>query len=871
MRAMEVKLQNASMQTGIEKNPVVQWKYRVEDAGERQIAYQVRILNERGEVCADTGEVKSSRQNNIEIPMKMESLHRYEIQVKTKSQKAEKEQQGESGSFLSGIQPEDWKGKWIGADKSKPFYVGKEFTLERKVKGAYLAVCGLGQFLMYLNQSQVGEGCLYGSWTDFDKRLHYWVFDVTEQMQLGKNQICLEVGNGWYIGDTTKDRHFYTFIHRYHPFGKELTCIVQMRLVYEDDTEEILGTDESWGTWESPVTMTNVYGSEDYDGEKVCEWTELFSRMKDKKVKVLSKEEKPKGRLTPALYPEIKVLRTYSGKLIKKTDRSYLYDLGQNMSGLFEVTAKGGAGTVIKITPAEKLDGEGNILPTVNTWSAWRLKGTGQPEHYYPRFSYGAGRWVLVEILSAPEDNRPQIEAVQGHFISSGAKDTGNFSCSDKRYEQIHQLIKCAVESNLNHVHTDCPTIEKMGWLEPNHLMGPSVMYLKDVENLWEKITDDMRDAQYGDEEEDVDLGKFPHAYGPGLIPSIAPRYAKFIVDCGVGSFWDIIPWGSSLLLAADLLTDFYGNTRTVEKNYDAAVRYLEYLWKKYEDYPRIYHKEGEEHFLCHGLGDWGTDRQHGECRENVETAYLYYDLKVLEKWAQSQNDEKREQWASRRAERVKNEYNRSLLRQDENGIWYYGGMEELKYVKIMGNQALPLYLDMVPEEKKKDVEQTLLSLAEEGRIHSGEICLRYLFFMLSEYRRNDLIEKMIMQKEHPSYYRFIEMGETTLPEFWSDDARSRNHDMMGHILEWFYREIGGIRSHDGFRTVEINPHFVGNLSWIQCAYDSVAGKIQVFVKKEKENCRMEVTIPTNVEAVIHLPGQNVRVWGGKHQFQYRI
>ena len=61
---------------------------------------------------------------------------------------------------------------------------------------------------------------------------------------------------------------------------------------------------------------------------------------------------------------------------------------------------------------------------------------------------------------------------MNGHFISSGAKDTGKFSCSDKRYEEIHQLVKCAVESNLNHVHTDCPTVERMGWLEPNHLMG---------------------------------------------------------------------------------------------------------------------------------------------------------------------------------------------------------------------------------------------------------------------------------------------------------------------------------------------------------------------------------------------------------------
>ena len=52
MRAVEVRLQNASMQAGIEKNPVIQWQYGEEDAGKRQSSYQIQILNEKGEICA---------------------------------------------------------------------------------------------------------------------------------------------------------------------------------------------------------------------------------------------------------------------------------------------------------------------------------------------------------------------------------------------------------------------------------------------------------------------------------------------------------------------------------------------------------------------------------------------------------------------------------------------------------------------------------------------------------------------------------------------------------------------------------------------------------------------------------------------------
>ena len=42
-------------------------------------------------------------------------------------------------------------------------------------------------------------------------------------------------------------------------------------------------------------------------------------------------------------------------------------------------------------------------------------------------------------------------------------------------------------------VHTDCPTIERFAWQEPNNLMAPSIMYMKDSRKLWGKFLPDMR------------------------------------------------------------------------------------------------------------------------------------------------------------------------------------------------------------------------------------------------------------------------------------------------------------------------------------------------------------------------------------------
>ena len=41
--------------------------------------------------------------------------------------------------------------------------------------------------------------------------------------------------------------------------------------------------------------------------------------------------------------------------------------------------------------------------------------------------------------------------------------------------EQIYRLVEKAVEANMVSVHTDCPTIERFAWQEPNHLMAPSI------------------------------------------------------------------------------------------------------------------------------------------------------------------------------------------------------------------------------------------------------------------------------------------------------------------------------------------------------------------------------------------------------------
>lgn len=507
-----------------------------------------------------------------------------------------------------------------------------------------------------------------------------------------------------------------------------------------------------------------------------------------------------------------------------------IFDFGQNMSSQFYLKINGRRGQKIRIIPAEKLSENGDICQTVDTYAILTL--SGKEDIFEQKFSVNGARWYKIEGAEYE-----QIIEFKSYFTTSSAEDCGYFKCSDERLNKIYYIILKAIESNLNHSHTDCPTIEKLGWLEPNHLMARAVMYNKDVNMLWSKIAMDMRDAQYGENESDLDDGAFPHEYKDGLVPSIAPRYAKFITDWNEGSFWDIIPWGSSIILAAYEQYLFYGNKKVLADNYESAKRYIGYLTNQYNDYNRLYNKNGRERFICAGLGDWGIEQNKGRGRENIETAFYYHDLMTMAEISKilKKGDEKE---FTEQAERVKKLYNESLLIIDNDA--YYMDCQSGKATQT--NQAIPLCLGLVPSEYAGKVQNTLVSLCEGHHLECGEIGLVYILRSLSAADRNDIICDIILKETHPSYLRFVETGETTLPEFWRDDARSRNHDMMGHIMEWFFTEAAGIKSEDGFKTVSIKPNCTDFIDSFECVFNSIRGKISI--KYEKGN--LDVSLPMN-------------------------
>jgi hypothetical protein len=103
---------------------------------------------------------------------------------------------------------------------------------------------------------------------------------------------------------------------------------------------------------------------------------------------------------------------------------------------------------------------------------------------------------------------------------------------------------------------------------------------------------------------------------------------------------------------------------------------------------------------------------------------------------------------------------------------------------------------------------------------------------------------------------RFLRQGETTLPEFWQDYCRSKCHDMLGHILEWFYAAVLGVTSlENAYKIFSISPPYVSEFDHVKGSFDCPYRIIKVdFQRRPDKAVLLQLTIPVGTTARLRLP-----------------
>ena len=113
----------------------------------------------------------------------------------------------------------------------------------------------------------------------------------------------------------------------------------------------------------------------------------------------------------------------------------------------------------------------------------------------------------------------------------------------------------------------------------------------------------------------------------------------------------------------------------------------------------------------------------------------------------------------------------------------------------------------------------------------------------------NREIAEFITREQHPSYYAFVLDGETTLGEYWEQNPRSHCHDMMGHIIEWYYNGIAGIQPQTaGFEEVLVQPYLPERMRRVDCSYQSAGGRIRVEMEETDAEIHVRITAPEKMQ-----------------------
>ena len=97
------------------------------------------------------------------------------------------------------------------------------------------------------------------------------------------------------------------------------------------------------------------------------------------------------------------------------------------------------------------------------------------------------------------------------------------------------------------------------------------------------------------------------------------------------------------------------------------------------------------------------------------------------------------------------------------------------------------------------------------------------------------------------------------MPETWDatmDGIQSLNHCMLGHVMEWFYGYVAGIRQQPesiGWQRVLIAPN-PGSLTSAEASFQTPRGQIVSRWRRDGQTFHLEAEIPPGVEAAALMP-----------------
>ncbi len=835
---------------GVEPDRVrFSWQLEGEDSSARQRAYQL-VVRRTGTVPAadatlwDSGRVDSAESVDVAYggsPLVAAARYCWEVRV---WDSAESLSPWSAPAFFEVAKGDGahWSAEWIGLgpgtvphpvpsgpglgdrelDALAPApYFRREFALDKAIARARLTMTALGVYEATVNGGAVGEAVLAPGWTDYAKRCLYQTYDVTAMLLQGANALAVTVADGWACG-------FYGFDpkRRGSHYATEPWLLAELVVEYEDGSEVRVPTDSSWRSATGAVVHADLLMGERREfalepvgwrlaGYDDASWRRVETRQIGE-VKLVADQG-------PAIVPSMDMpART----ITRLSNGAVVVDFGQNLVGWVELAPHAEPGTEVTVRHGEVLNADGSLygenLRTARATDSYVVGG--EDDRLAPGFTFHGFRYAEITGLG----ELPDSEWVRAVVVHSDTPRTGEFACSSDEVNQLFSNIDWSQRGNFLSVPTDCPQRdERLGWLGDAQIFVRTAAYNRDVAAFFTKWLDDVVDAQ--DEN--------------GAYADFAPR---------LGFGWTGAPaWGDAGVIVPWTMHKMYGDRGILERNLSSMAAWMDYICAHNPDYRR-------RSELGNNYGDWLAPHGDETPRELLATAYWAHDATLMAEIAE-------------------------LLGRDDLGRHYAHIAAETRrtfcsdYVSADGRvrsdtqtaYALALHLRLVPEDQRAACAAHLVEAiaAEKWRLATGFVGVGYVLPALSDHGYSDVAYRLLEQREYPSWLYPVRCGATTIWERWDGWTEARgfqsprmnsfNHYSLGSVGEWLYRYVLGIdqaADSAGFARLVVRPHPGGSLRWASGSYRSVRGRIATRWAVEDSTFTLEVEVPPNVDASVHVP-----------------
>lgn len=688
-------------------------------------------------------------------------------------------------------------------DTSPCFIFRRRFEV-RAFETARVSVCGLGYGYYYINGRRITPDMFTAPVSNYNKTLWFNTYDVTDFLQAGGNVFTVLCGNGFFNEAFKTSWNFQEAAWRDNP---------KFILSLEIDGVPFLTSDEEWKCAPyAPVIYNHLRSGEHFDSRlydpDFCAYPFDDSRWSFAVVDATP----PQGVFRECVCQPIRECAEYPTVAIIRTGTNrYVFDIGQNISGYIRLKIRQKSGDLLTIRYAEQLEedhslnrNKGDVHYPESEYETDKFITNGKDVVWSPLFAYHGFRYVEIEGLEEPHS-----DTVTGIFVHQAVPAISGFTCSDKTLNALYKAGQMSTWSNLFYMPTDCPTREKMGWMNDAQASAEQMLIHFDIAPLFRKWNIDITDAM-------AESGCMP-----GIVPTAGWGY-----EWGNGPVSD-----GSLFEIAYMVYLYTGDRSLLLHNLPYFERYLAYLKTRREP-------DGMVHF---GLDDWTAPGEKKVPTSLINTALLIKFLRIAGLAASFAGNS-----ALRCKYAAEEEENKRLFKEHFLNPDGTCAVNEQTAVSMVIFHRLYDELEPLKRQLKK--------LLEERDFHHncGMVGLRHLFIALNRCGLEEYAYKAIVAKGYPSFTQWLDNGATTLWETWEMEF-SKNHHMYSDFMAWLMKTLVGIQvcpEAPAYEKVEIHPRFIPGIDFCRGYTETPRGKIAVSWKREGEAVQLEIALPADVDAV---------------------